>query len=251
MTAITIHHDAELLSKAAAAFFAERARLALADHGRFSVLLAGGSTPRRTYELLAQKPLAEQIPWHACHFFWGDERCLPDGDERRNETMVRRALLDHVHVPPEHIHPITRCEEGAEQAAMLYAAELKEFFEGQPPCFDLIVLGLGEDGHTASLLPASTALHEKVRWTAVARRPEEDFSRVTLTIPVLNSGKCTLFLVSGRSKAKVVRRILEPCSGESTLPARLIRPQWGELLWFLDEEAAGLLKAQRMASPEL
>ncbi|QQG64521.1 6-phosphogluconolactonase [Desulfobulbus oligotrophicus] len=247
MKTMTIYPDAELLSQAAAVFFAERARLALADHGRFSVLLAGGSTPRRTYELLAQKPLAEQIPWHACHFFWGDERCLPDGDERRNETMVRSALLDHVPVPPAHIHSITRCEQGVEHAAALYAAELQRFFDTQQPRFDLIVLGLGEDGHTASLLPASAALHEDVRWTAVARRPEEGFSRVTLTIPILNQGACTLFLVSGQSKAEMVRTILQPRTGEITVPAQLIRPREGELFWFLDQGAAGLLKDAQTA----
>ena len=241
MAAVRVYTDAETLSRAAAELFAERARAAVAERGRFVVLLAGGSTPRRAYELLAEEPLINRVPWPDCHFFWGDERCLPEGHALRNETMVRRALLDHVPVPPSQIHPI-RYHQEPDQAASDYATELQRFFAGQQPRFDLILLGLGDDGHTASLLPGSAAVHEQVQWTAVARRPEEPFSRVTLTAPLLNQGASTVFLVSGRGKASVLQSIVKGSNEEPSLPAQLIRPQQGELLWLVDREAASQLE---------
>lgn len=241
MAAVRVYGDAETLSRAAAELFAERARATVAECGRFVVLLAGGSTPRRAYELLAQSPLISRVPWPDCHFFWGDERCLLEGHELRNETMVRHALLDHLSVLPSQIHPI-RYHQEPEQAASNYATELRRFFAGQQPRFDLILLGLGDDGHTASLLPGSAALHEQVQWTAVARRPEESFSRVTLTMPLLNQGANTVFLVSGRGKASVLQSIVKGSNDVPTLPAQLIRPQQGELLWLVDREAASQLE---------
>ncbi len=238
---LRIYEDAEALSRAGAELFAERAGAAVAEHRRFVVLLAGGSTPRRAYQLLAESPLVSRVPWTDCHFFWGDERCLPSGHELRNETMVRRALLDHLPVPPSQIHPI-RYHQKPEQAAIDYGAELQRFFAGQPPRFDLILLGLGDDGHTASLLPGSDALYEQVQWTAVTRRPEEPFSRVTLTAPLLNQGASTVFLVGGRGKAAVLHSLLNATNVAPSLPAQLIRPQQGELLWLVDREAASQLE---------
>jgi 6-phosphogluconolactonase len=241
MAVVRVYGDAEALSRAGAELFAERAMASVAEHGRFVVLLAGGSTPRRAYQLLAEAPLASRVPWPDCHFFWGDERCLPAGHELRNETMVRRALLDHLFVPPSQIHPI-RYHQEPERAASEYEAELRRFFAGQPPRFDLILLGLGDDGHTASLLPGSAALHEQVHWTAVTRRPEEPFSRVTLTAPLLNQGASTVFLVGGQGKAPVLQSILNGSNDALTLPAQHIRPQHGELLWLVDREAASQLE---------
>ena len=241
MAVVQVYPDAEALGRAAAELFAERARVSVGGHGRFVVLLAGGSTPRRTYELLTEEPLVSRVPWPDCHFFWGDERCLPEGHELRNETMVRRALLDHVPVSATRMHPI-RYHSNPEQAARDYGAELLQFFAGQPPRFDLVLLGLGDDGHTASLLPGSAALHEQVRWTAVTRRPEEPFGRVTLTAPLLNRGTSTVFLVSGRGKAAVLQSILHLTNDVPALPAQLIRPQDGKLLWLIDREAAILLE---------
>ena len=241
MAVVQVYPDAEALGRAAAELFAEQARAAVAARGRFTVLLAGGSTPRRAYELLAEEPLASRVPWPDCHFFWGDERCLPEGHELRNETMVRRALLDHVPVSPTQMHPI-RHHSNPEQAACDYGAELLQFFASQPPRFDLVLLGLGDDGHTASLLPGSAALHEQEQWTAVTRRPEEPFGRVTLTAPLLNQGTSTVFLVSGQGKAAVLQSILHGTNDAPPLPAQRIRPQDGELLWLVDREAASLLE---------
>ena len=232
--------DLEALSRAAAARFAEQARAAIAARGRFSVLLAGGETPRRTSELLAEEPRQRAIPWDRIHFFWGDERCVGAQDPQRNETMVSRALLDPLELRSDQVHPI-RSDLAPEQAAADYAVELRNFFGTAPPCFDLVLLGLGTDGHTASLLPGSAALEEKVGWTAVTRRPEEPFSRVTLTAPLLNQAALVLFLVAGRNKAEVLQALLARTDQRSPYPAGLIRPLTGTLEWWVDQAAASLL----------
>lgn len=236
---LRIYEEPESLARAAAALFAEAARGAVTARGCCAVALAGGSTPRRAYELLAGAAHAGNVPWAHLHLFWGDERCLPVGDPQRNETMVRRALLDQVSVPPEQVYAID-CGGSPEAAATAYGDRIATFFDGQPPCFDLVFLGLGEDGHIASLLPGSATLTATDRWTGVARRAEEDFDRVTLTAPLFNQARLVVFLVSGRSKARVVRAALR---GEGSLPVHLIRPVAGEVLWLIDREAASLLEA--------
>lgn len=155
--------------------------------------------------------------------------------------MAHQALLDTLPLRPEQLHPIV-CDGTPEQAAEQYETELKRFFGNGPPRFDLIFLGLGEDGHTASLLPGSEALHEQTRWTAVTRRPDESFSRVTLTAPLLNQAALVVFLVAGRNKAGVLRSIVEEGGGQPLLPAQFIHPLTGALYWFVDEEAACLLE---------
>jgi 6-phosphogluconolactonase len=237
MPRVQVFADAEALSRAAAVLFAQTATSAVADHGRCTVLLAGGETPRRAYELLAEAPLASSIPWPQVHVFWGDERCLPAGDPRRNEVMARQALLDRVPLDPAHLHPI-RCHSAPEQAAAAYEDEMRTFFGRNPPRFDLVLLGLGTDGHTASLLPASGALAAQREWTAVTRRPEESFSRVTLTAPLLNQAALAVFLVTGGNKAKTLRAVLS--GHQPPLPAQLIAPIHGRLLWLVDREAASL-----------
>jgi 6-phosphogluconolactonase len=230
--------DAEALGRAAAAFIAGKACEAAAARGRFSILLAGGDTPRRAYEMLAGKPHRSRVPWKWVHLFWGDERCVPPDSPQSNLAMVRKALLDHVPVSPGNVHPVP-CGCSPEEAARAYEKELKEFFRGGPPRFDLALLGLGEDGHTASLLPGSPAVSEKVRWTAVAKRPEEPFARVTVTLPLLNRAATVLFLVSGAGKARILRMLLEG-GGRPTaaVPASLVRPVSGDLRWLIDAAAA-------------
>lgn len=234
---IKVFDDREALARAAAELFTEQARQAVAARGRFLVLLAGGETPRRTYQLLAQEPHRSQIPWGGVHFFWGDERCVAANDPRSNVTMVKRALLDHLPLQPEQIHPI-RCDRSPQRDADAYQAELIEFFNGQAPRFDFVFLGLGEDGHTASLLPGAAALQEQVRWTAVTRRPEEEFSRITLTAPIINQAELVLFQVTGSGKAAVLATILNGSAVSPLYPAQLIRPKLGSLRWFVDREAA-------------
>ena len=232
--------DGEALARAVATLFAEQARICVHARGRFSVLLAGGETPILTYQLLAQEPFLGQIPWRDIHFFWGDERCVPSDDPRSNQLMVRTALLDHLTVCPDQIHPIA-CNKSPQHSADLYETELRGYFDDAPVTFDLALLGLGDDGHTASLLPGSAALAEHRRWTAVTRRVGEEFSRVTLTTPLLNRAALVLFLVTGSAKAKVLKTIMGGGDEHSMLPAQLVRPLSGDLRWFVDREAAYML----------
>ena len=232
--------DREALARAVATLFADQARICVHARGRFSVLLAGGETPIRTYQLLAQEPYLSRIPWRDIHFFWGDERCVPSDDPRSNQLMVRTALLDHLPVCPDQIHPIA-CNKSPQQSADIYEAELRGYFDKSPPTFDLVLLGLGDDGHTASLLPGSAALAEHRRWTAVTRRVGEEFSRVTLTAPLLNQAALVLFMVTGSTKAKVLKTIILGDDEHPMLPAQLVRPLSGDLRWFVDREAAYML----------
>lgn len=238
---ISVYPDPEALSRAAADLFAERAVRAVAGHGRCAVLLAGGETPRSTYELLAEKRLRDQVPWGKLHFFWGDERCVSPDDPRSNARMVQRALLDRVPVPAGQVHPIPG-DRDPREAADEYEELLRRFFAGAAPRFDLVLLGLGDDGHTASLFPDSPALEERQRWTSVTRRAGEEIVRVTLTPPLINQADLVLFLVAGEDKAAVLHEVLENHPDPRSLPARMIMPEQGELRWLVDMPAARLLR---------
>ncbi len=229
------------LSHAAAELFATAARRAVAARGRFAVALAGGETPRLTYGILATLPYREKIPWSNVHIFWGDERCVPPDDPRSNALMARRVFLDQVPIPSAHIHPIV-CAGDPQQNAAYYERLLRSFFADGTPRFDLVFLGLGEDGHTASLFPGSAALTEKERWTAVTARSGEEFSRVTLTPVCLNRAAQLVFLVAGAAKAGVLHSVLAEETETLSLPARLIKPADGELVWLVDRAAAELLR---------
>lgn len=237
---LKIFADKDALAHAAAALFVEQAREAIVARGRFVVLLAGGETPRLTYQTLAQEPYRTQVSWGDVHFFWGDERCVPASDPRSNALLTQVALLSHVPVQRKHIHPM-HCLSTAQQGADAYAIELAKFFNGEAPRFDLALLGLGDDGHTASLLPGSSALKETSRWTAVAKRPEENFSRITLTAPIINQARLALFLVSGRGKAPMLKNLLQGHDAPEPYPAQLIQPSSGDLRWYADVDAASQL----------
>jgi 6-phosphogluconolactonase len=240
---ITVYADLESLSQAAAALVVTQANLAVAARGRFSLALAGGHTPRRTYELLAQAPFLDQAPWERMHIFWGDERCVPLDDPRSNARMAREAWLDHVPIPQNQIHPLNCAPEPA-AAARQYEARLQEFFAGQPPHLDLVLLGLGHDGHTASLFPATPVLEEKTRWVAAVHLAQPDRQRITLTAPFINQAAVVAFLVAGRSKAGVLREVRHGPRDPRRLPAQLIRPHNRDPLWLADREAAGLARSE-------
>ncbi len=235
---IRVCADLDALSYAAAELFATAARRAVAARGRFAVALAGGETPRHTYEILAASPFREELPWQQIHIFWGDERCVPSDDPRSNALMARRALLDHVPVPAAQIHAIS-CGDDPQRSAVDYEQLLRTFFVSSEPRFDLVFLGLGDDGHTASLFPGSDALAEKKLWTAVTSKSGEEFSRVTLTLPCLNRALQVVFLVVGATKARVLHAVLAEGPETLPLPARLIKPTDGQLVWLVDGAAAG------------
>jgi 6-phosphogluconolactonase len=234
---IRVYPDLESLSQAAAGLFVQQAAEAVAARGRFSVALSGGSTPRRTYELLAQPPCRDQVSWDRLHVFWGDERCVPEGDPRRNALLAQHTFLNSVPIPPAQIHPIF-CQRSPGEAAAEYEALLREFFTGQPPRFDLIFLGLGGDGHTASLFPRTGVLQERQKWAAEVYVPEQGLYRVTLTAALINQAALVAFLVSGADKAKILKEVLTGPSEPLRLPAQLIRPEGGRLLWLVDQDAA-------------
>jgi len=237
---IQVYPDLESLSHAAAALLVKQANLAVAARGRFSVALAGGNTPRRTYELLAAPPLRDQAPWDRVHVFWGDERGVPLDDPRSNARLAKEAWLDHVPIPADQIYPMNGADDPA-AAARQYEAKLREFFAGQPPRLDLILLGLGDDGHTASLFPGTPVLKEQTRWAAEVYVAEQDLHRVTLTAPLINQAALVVFLVAGPSKAGVLQEVLRGPRDPVRLPAQLIQPQNGELLWLTDLAAAAQL----------
>jgi 6-phosphogluconolactonase len=239
---IQVYPDPESLSRAAAALLVMQANLAVAARGRFSVALSGGATPRRTYELLAATPLKDQAPWDRMHVFWGDERGVPLNDPRSNARMAQEAWLDHVPIPKDQIHPLD-CSQAPAAAGRQYEAQLREFFAGRPPRLDLVLLGLGDDGHTASLFPGTPVLEERERWVAAVHLDEQNLYRVTMTAPLINQAAMVAFLVAGKSKAGVLQEVLHGPRDPGRLPAQLIQPQNGDLLWLADLAAAARLPA--------
>ena len=211
--------------------------MATAAEGRFRVALSGGSTPKALYALLASDRFRSRFPWQRVDWFWGDERFVPYDDPESNYGMAREAMLAKAPVPPENIHPIPT-DGDPEEAARRYERTLKQAY-GSPtlaptrPFFDITLMGLGEDGHTASLLPGAQALDERQRWVAAVLhgRPE---IRITLTYPLLESSRHVAFLVAGKGKAATLRRVR---AGNSRLPAARVHPV-GEVIWFVDRAAA-------------
>ncbi|MEJ2217123.1 MAG: 6-phosphogluconolactonase [Gemmatimonadota bacterium] len=234
---IAVAPDSAGLADLAAALFVKSATAAIEQHGRFSVAVAGGRTPIPTYLRLAQPDYREQLPWERVHVFWGDERCVPPDDSRSNEGMVRHTLLSKVSVPEVQVHPI-RCAGDPAAAALDYEATLRAHF-GDVPAFDLVLLGLGVDGHTASLFPGTAVLRESTQWAAAVRPADKRLTRVTLTFPVLEQASRVAFLVSGAAKAAIVQRALQPGKDDG-IPARRVRPA-GRVHWLLDAAAAAQL----------
>lgn len=239
---IIVVPNTEALARTAAEIFTVQAHASIQQRGRFTVALSGGNTPRQLYVHLANPEISSQIDWENVHLFWGDERCVPPDHPDSNFRMARESL--HVPIPEQNIHRILG-ELPPEEAAMRYEQELRVFF-GDIPRFDLVLLGLGEDGHTASLFPASPALYEQARWAvAVSHKvpPPPLVPRVTLTLPVINHAREVIFLVAGREKAGRVAQVIGEMPAPEELPASAVQPLNGNLTWLLDQSAAALLKA--------
>ncbi len=233
---LRICEDAEALARAGAEYLCE---LAATRPGRTVIALSGGSTPKPLYQLLAQEPIKSRMPWTRVHFVLGDERFVPPSDPASNYGMARAAFLSQVPVPPENVHPVETEGVTLDQAANRYEAMLKDLYGAgtlQPdwPLLDLTLLGLGEDGHTASLLPGEPVLQERSRWVAPVPKGRAE-ERVTLTYPALDASTVVAFLVSGEGKRDVLDKIL---SGDTSFPASQIRAQ-SEVIWFVDRDAAG------------
>jgi 6-phosphogluconolactonase len=242
---VEVYPDAETLANAAAALVSRSARASVDERGAFTLVLSGGSTPRRTYELLADT-FSRFVPWDRTHVFFSDERVVPASDPRNNYAMARDALLSRVPIPPSHVHPMPT--EGAvpSELAARYESGLRSHFasasrhRAEPIC-DLAVMGVGADGHTASLFPGAAELSEPERWVLAARAPEGTVvrDRLTLTLPVLNRTRRVVFLVNGAEKSDALARVLRPESGdvEAPPPAALVHGLHSTE-WLIDSEVA-------------
>ena len=222
--------------------FAARARAAISQRNCFAVALSGGKTPTRSFELLASPRVAGKIEWPRVHFFWGDERCVPPDDPASNYGQARMALLDPIRAQDKSIHRM-RGELEPREGARDYTALLSRFFGGGP-IFDLVYLGLGPDGHTASLFPHSHSLEETSSSCIASHVPGNAVPwRLTLTYPALNAARAVVFLVTGADKSDVLHRVLEGPRDPASLPAQRIAPSEGALIWLVDRAAAAHLQA--------
>jgi 6-phosphogluconolactonase len=240
---LIVHETPQELAHTAARDLIARAQEAIAERGRFAVALAGGSTPKATYEILA-RDYTDELDWSKVHVFFGDERTVSPDHEDSNYRMTQEALLSRV--PVGSVHRM-RCELPPEEAAAAYEVELREFFgpSEEPPRFDLILLGIGEDGHTASLFPHTPALDVTDRWVAANPVEKLDTIRLTLTVSVINAARAVNFLVAGEGKAGALREILEGDADPHEYPAKFIRPEDGDLTWMVDRTAAIFLQEFR------
>jgi 6-phosphogluconolactonase len=239
---LQVFADASEVARAAALRFIEIARESIAARGRFSVALAGGSTPKRVYELLATDELSRELDWSKVHIFFGDERTVPPDDAESNYRMANEALLARVALPEQNVHRM-RGEGDAVANARLYEDELRGYFDGEDwPPFDLIMLGMGDDGHTASLFPETRALDVSAAWVTANWVEKFDTFRVTLTVPAINHARHVMFVVTGASKAERLEEVLYGARDPRRLPSQLIQPREGALAWFLDEAAAKQLR---------
>ncbi len=246
---VLVFDTAEQLALAAAERFVECAHGLHAELDRFSVALAGGKTPRRVYELLATERFRDRVDWSQLHLFFGDERAVPPDHPESNYRMAYEALISKVSIPARNVRRIVG-EGNPKENARFYETQLKTFFAGLPwPRFDLVFLGMGDDGHTASLFPGSAALNEKSDWAVATRLARSGPERITLTLPVFNHAARIMFLVTGKEKAPRLREVLGAVSSEQRavgsapdlVPAAMVQPVDGELEWFVDSAAARLL----------
>ena len=246
---LVIYQDSEQLAAAAAERISRAAAERIAARGRFTLCLTGGSTPRRTYTLLARQQGAAAIDWSRTFLFFGDERFVPPDDDRSNYNMVRQSLLQNAAIAADHVFAIPTHLSNPQQAADEYAGTLKTFFGDSSawPEFDLVLLGLGDDGHTASLFPGAAALRVTDRW--VASSPPSvlppPVDRVTLTFPVFNAARQVIFLVSGANKAEAFADVYHGRASVEVRPAAGIRPASGHTVWLVDRAAAGSLSGKR------
>ena len=240
---IEVYPNISILSQAAADALVKLAKKAVNEQGRFSVALSGGSTPKPLYQALAATKRQGNLSWEKFHLFWGDERCVPPDDPDSNYHMTRESLLQHISIPQENVHRVP-AEMDPRMAAFSYEETLREFFTGPLPQFDLVLLGMGEDGHTASLFPHSAGLNEEHRWFIANYAPERKTWRLTLSINAINAARNIMVLVAGGSKAGMLSEVLEGKFTPFGKPIQFIAPSDGRMVWFLDQAAASKLSGK-------
>lgn len=240
---IAVYPDTNTLSQQAAQFIVRLANESIVTRGRFSIALSGGSTPKVLYGLLGSEPYRDQIDWSKVDIFWSDERCVPPDSADSNYRMAREVLLSRVPLSPQQVHRMPADQPDRDAAAQAYTHEMRQSFgTGDIPHFDLIQLGMGPEGHTASLFPHQSSLHEQQRLVMYVNVPKPPPPRLTFTPPILNATRHVLFLVTGAEKADAVQAVLEGDYNPEEYPAQIVRPASGEVVWMLDEAAAGKLK---------
>ncbi|HXZ03405.1 MAG TPA: 6-phosphogluconolactonase [Ktedonobacteraceae bacterium] len=241
---IAIYHDKHTLSQHAAEYIMQVARESIALHGRFTIALTGGTTPGEVYSLLGSEPIRSQIDWQLVHIFWGDERCVPLNNPESNFYLAQEVLLDNIATPKSQIHPMPADQLDREEASQAYVVEMQTTFgTHEIPNFDLIHLGMGPEGHTASLFPHQASLHEKQRLVMPVSVPKPPPDRLTFTPPLLNAARNVLFLVTGSEKADALHAVIEGEYQPDEYPAQIVRPTHGEVVWMLDKAVAQNLQA--------
>jgi 6-phosphogluconolactonase len=247
-----VYKNADELSQAAAKWIADSIAATLKHQDRFTIALSGGSTPKLLHKILAAPPYKDQIEWSKLHIFWGDERAVPFEDDRNNAKMAYDTLLNFVPVPPAQIH-VMRTDISPEASAAEYEQILHHYFDPAPPgsapaasaaashSFDLVLLGMGDDGHTLSLFPGTAAVHEEKAWTIAYFLKAQDMYRITLTKTIVNRSAKVAFLTTGTGKAHALKEVLKGAYNPDLYPSQEIKPT-GELHWFVDEAAAAGLK---------
>ncbi|WP_069801447.1 6-phosphogluconolactonase [Thermogemmatispora onikobensis] len=245
---IAIYTDSETLSHEAARLVTRLAQEAIVTRGRFTLALAGGSTPRKLYSLLASDPYRSQIDWARVDIFWSDERCVPPDHPESNYRMAYEVMLSKLPIPAANIHRMPAEQADRQAAAESYTAELRRVFgTAGVPVFDLIQLGMGPEGHTASLFPHQAALHEREHLVLPVSVPKPPPERLTFTPPLLQAARHILFLITGSDKAEAVRAVLEEQGSPDDYPARLAHAAAGQVAWLLDTAAAAALKRRPTA----
>lgn len=237
---IRVNPNLDVLSQAAADLFIELKKKSISSKGYFSVALSGGSTPKPVYEALASPERQEEMEWEKVHLFWGDERCVLPDHADSNYKMVNQSLLQHISIPDRNIHRVPT-EMDPRMAAFSYEETLRGFFGGPLPLFDLVFLGMGEDGHTASLFPHSAGLNEEERWFIANYAPKLETWRLTLTKKAINAAENIVVLVAGGAKANMLSDVLQGNYQPYEKPIQLITPTDGKMFWFVDQAAARLL----------
>jgi 6-phosphogluconolactonase len=229
----------ENLAQDVAEWLVDYEQRVLQKQDRFTIALSGGSTPRILHQLLASEPYQSRLSWSKWHVFWGDERFVPMSDERNNARMAYDTLLNHVPIPANQIH-VMRTDLEPEVSMRLYGRTLHDYFDGYLHTFDLVLLGMGDDGHTLSLFPGTEVVGEKTAWTKGFFLNDQKMYRLTLTAPVVNLSAAVAFMVAGTNKAEALQEVLQGKLQPKKYPAQLIQPA-GELNWFVDESAAAKL----------
>jgi 6-phosphogluconolactonase len=222
-------------------YFVETAAESIADHGQFSVALSGGNSPKKLYELLASPLYKDRVEWNKVHFFFGDERYVPHTDSQSNYLMAKKALLEPLDLSYKQIFPIDTSL-SPEEAAIQYTTDISYYFAGTDVRFDLILLGLGDNSHTASLFPHTPVLHDKTVSVKEVFLEDLQVYRITMTAPLINQARHIVYLVYGEGKAIAVHHVIEDKTDIENYPAQLIKPQNGDLQWFMDKGAASKLK---------